>query len=121
MVYSPGTLREHVFESLKQRHTYGATDNIVLEFWVGDHLMGDKFQASTNQRLRVKAIGTGEISAVRLIRDGQFIYETEPGKREVDIEFVDTQADPGQHWYYTRIEQANGELAWSSPVWVEYR
>jgi hypothetical protein len=121
MVYTPGTLREQIFESLKRRHTYGATDNIVLEFWVGDHMMDDKFEASANQRVRVRAIGTGEISAVRLIRDGQFIYEAQPGTREVDLEYVDTQAGTGSHWYYARIEQANGELAWSSPVWVTYK
>lgn len=121
MIYAAGKLREHVFESLKKRHAYGATDNIVLEFWVGDHLMGDQFQARENQRIRIRAIGTGEISAVRLIRDGQFIYEAQPGEREIDLEYVDTEAGEGSHWYYTRIEQANGELAWSSPVWVEYR
>jgi hypothetical protein len=25
----------------------------------------------------------------------------------------------GVNWYYVRVVQANGELAWSSPVWVE--
>jgi hypothetical protein len=23
------------------------------------------------------------------------------------------------HWYYVRVAQANGEMAWSSPIWVE--
>jgi hypothetical protein len=120
MVYSPGSLREQVFESIKQRHTYGATDNIILEFWMGDHLMGDEFVAPERQIMRVKAVGTGEIAAVRLIRDGQFLYQTEPGKREVSMEYVDTDISPGRHWYYVRIEQANGEIAWSSPIWVTY-
>ena len=22
-------------------------------------------------------------------------------------------------WYYVRVKQANGQLAWSSPIWVE--
>lgn len=25
----------------------------------------------------------------------------------------------GLNWYYVRVVQANGELAWSSPIWVE--
>lgn len=120
MVYSPGTLREQVIEAIKARHTYGATDNIVLEFWMGDHFMGDDFSASEKQRIRVKAIGTGDIAAVRLIRDGNFIYEIEPGRQEAEFDYMDAEAGPGEHWYYVRVEQANGELAWSSPIWVRY-
>ena len=25
------------------------------------------------------------------------------------------------NWYYVRVQQANGEMAWSSPIWVEKR
>jgi len=25
------------------------------------------------------------------------------------------------NWYYVRVVQANGQLAWSSPIWVERR
>ncbi len=120
MVYAPGTLREQIFEAIKARHTYGATDNIVLEFWLGDRMMGDKFRAREKQKIRVRALGTGEIAAVRLIRDGSFIYEARPGSREVDLEYFDAEAGPGDHWYYVRLEQADGELAWSSPIWVTY-
>jgi len=30
-------------------------------------------------------------------------------------------AQPGQHWYYVRVEQEDGELAWSSPIWIDQR
>ncbi len=82
--------------------------------------MGDKFRAREKQKIRVRAAGTGEIAAVHLIRDGKFIYAARPGSREVDLEYLDAEAGPGDHWYYVRIEQANGELAWSSPIWVTY-
>ncbi len=34
--------------------------------------------------------------------------------------FVVRDEDPGaeDHWYYVRVVQANGQLAWSSPIWV---
>jgi hypothetical protein len=38
----------------------------------------------------------------------------------VNFEYVDREAPPGEHWYYVRIEQSDGELAWSSPIWVTY-
>jgi hypothetical protein len=29
---------------------------------------------------------------------------------------------PGrEHLYYVRVTQANGQQAWSSPIWVRYR
>lgn len=120
MVYAPGTGREEIFNAIRKRHTYGATDNIILEFWLGEHFMGDDFRVSEKQKIRVKAIGTGEIEKVRLIRDAQFIYEISPARKEVEFDYLDNDAGPGEHWYYVRLEQANGELAWSSPIWVRY-
>ncbi len=34
-----------------------------------------------------------------------------------------TDEDDGQavNWYYVRVVQANGQMAWSSPIWVERR
>jgi hypothetical protein len=31
----------------------------------------------------------------------------------------DEDEGKGVNWYYVRVTQANGQLAWSSPVWVE--
>ena len=103
------------------RRTYGATDNIILEFWLGDHFMGDDFTAAAPLPVRVKLRGTDVIEKVHVIRDAAYIYAIAPGKREVQFEYTDRDAPPGEHWYYIRAEQRNGELAWSSPIWVRYR
>jgi hypothetical protein len=120
MVYTPAQTRQAIFDSILKRRTYGATDNIVLEFWMGDHFMGEDFTASENQKIRVKAQGTGPIEAIHLIRDGKYIHKTSPGKAAADFEFRDNDPGKGQHWYYVRVEQKDGELAWSSPIWVRY-
>ena len=62
MVYTPSQSRQAIFDSILKRRTYGATDNIVLEFWIGDHFMGEDFTAPENQKIRVKAIGTGRLT-----------------------------------------------------------
>ncbi len=31
----------------------------------------------------------------------------------------DTDSGSAANWYYVRVVQANGQLAWSSPIWVE--
>ena len=120
LVYSPSTKREDVWQAIKDRHTYGATDNIVLEYRLGDCLMGDDCGMVEKQPFRVRARGTGEIAAIHLIRDGEYIYKAEPGSQTAEFEFLDQGAGPGEHWYYVRVEQADEELAWSSPIWVEW-
>ena len=35
-----------------------------------------------------------------------------------EITWEDTPADDGESWYYVRAIQANGQAAWSSPIWV---
>jgi len=37
-----------------------------------------------------------------------------------DTQFTLRDEDPGGEltWYYVRVVQANGQLAWSSPIWV---
>ena len=50
---------------MKQRHCYGATDNIILDFRArsgnATYIMGDSFQAEVSPQLSVRAIGTGAI------------------------------------------------------------
>jgi hypothetical protein len=120
LVYTPAATREAIFDSILKRHTYGATDNIILEFWLGSHFMGDDFTAPERQKIRVRARGTGVIEAVHLLRDAAYIYKVSPGKPDIDFEYKDDAVGSGQHWYYVRVEQRNGELAWSSPIWVRY-
>ncbi len=39
------------------------------------------------------------------------------GARELDVTFDDVDA-PGAAFYYARVFQVDGEMAWSSPIWV---
>jgi len=121
LVYTPRNNRRSIFDSILKRRTYGATDNILLEFWLGEHFMGDDFTAEGKEKVRVRVRGTDVIEAIHLIRDGRFLHRATPAKQEVEFEYLDQDAASGEHWYYVRVEQRNGELAWSSPIWVRYR
>ena len=120
MVYTPDTGRQSIHDSIRKRHTYGATDNIVLDFRMGEAFMGEEIRAAEPQQIRVRARGTNDIAAIHLIRDATYIYKIEPGKAEVEFEFLDSEAPSGDHWYYVRVEQTDGELAWSSPIWITH-
>ena len=118
MVYTPGTSRTAIHDSIRKRRTYGATDNIVLDFRLGDAFMGEEIASPDPPRILVRARGTAPIAAIHVIRDAGYVYKIEPGSQEAEFEYLDRDAGPGEHWYYVRVEQEDGELAWSSPIWV---
>jgi hypothetical protein len=125
MIYTPSTARGDIVESMRRRHTYGATDNIVLDLHVRagqgrEWMMGDAFETATAPVLHVKTLGTSDIASVEIIKDGRFIYRTEPGSSTAEFDYSDTAAAPGQSWYYVRVIQKDRNLAWSSPVWITY-
>jgi hypothetical protein len=41
--------------------------------------------------------------------------------RDVETTFRDTDVAEGRHAYYVRLRQADGEMAWSSPIFVTVR
>jgi hypothetical protein len=114
--------REAIFDAFKRRHCYGATDNIVLDVRSGDHLMGDEFTADGPVRLDVLAHGTRPIARVDIIKDFVYVYSTEPNRPRVQFRWQDEETRPaGLSWYYVRVIQDNGEIAWGSPFWVHTR
>lgn len=125
MIYTPSTVRRDIVESMRKRHTYGATDNIVLDFRARDRqgrewMMGDALDASSAPVLHVKVLGTGPIVSVEVIKDGKFVYKTEPKTDTAEFDYTDTAAGNGESWYYVRVMQADRNMAWASPIWVKY-
>ena len=114
--------RQAIIDAFKQRHSYAATDNIVLEVRSGEHLMGDIFTTDKPPVVEVTAHGTAPVTKVHVIRDNKFVYTAEPKQAEVKVRYTDLDAKPGRtSYYYVRIEQADGNLAWASPMWITYR
>jgi hypothetical protein len=52
------------------------------------------------------------------VRDNNYVYAHEPEGSEFELSFRDFT--PGEHYYYVRVEQRDRNMAWSSPVWVNY-
>jgi len=36
-----------------------------------------------------------------------------------EFEFIDRVQSDKRQWYYVRVQQTNGSLAWSSPIWIK--
>jgi hypothetical protein len=103
---------------MRRRHAYAATDNIIVDFQSEGHLMGDAFATTAVPKLRARIIGTDHLAQVDLIRDNAFVYTERPGRSEFAFEYADPSASRGEHWYYVRVMQRDGNLAWSSPIWI---
>jgi hypothetical protein len=111
--------RAGVMEALKKRRVYGATDNILAEVTAGGHFMGEEFRSAGPPAIHVKLIGAREFAKVHIIKDGSYVYSSEPRNRTVDFLWRDNAARRGStSYYYVRGEQADGQLVWVSPMWI---
>ena len=120
MVYTTDPSRQGVLDAIRKRHTYGATDNIILDVRMGKYFMGDEFPLKKAEPIKVKVIGTTKVSKVEIIKDSKVIYATEPMKQDVSFEFTDREDVKGRHYYYVRVLQDNDMIAWSSPFFINY-
>ncbi len=120
LVYTPENERAAILDSIRKRYTYGATDNLIVDLWANGHFMGEEFKTSDNPSLTLKVTGTAKIAKVDLIRNNEYVYTSEPGKNEVVLKYTDMKPVEGLNLYYFRLLQDSGEIAWSSPVWVNY-
>jgi hypothetical protein len=117
-VYSEELSRPALFRAMRARHTFAASDKIILDFRMGDHLMGDEIRASRPPEAQVKVIGTGKIRSVEVIRNGAVVYSRGPGPELAEFRYQDRSPAPGENCYYIRVRQEDGNMAWSSPIWV---
>jgi hypothetical protein len=113
--------RKGLIEALKKRHSYAATDNIVLDVRMGAHLMGDEVRTAT-PALDVVVLGTNPLDRVDILRDGAVVHTHRPEKDSEEAKFHWEDTAPKQggkaSYYYVRVIQKDGQMAWASPIWV---
>ncbi len=113
--------RESVLDAFEKRHVYGSTDNILADVRSGPYLMGDIFSTPQAPNLHVKLEGTSRFAKVVIVKDGAYVYSTQPGTDKVEFSWRDNAPSRGkQSYYYVRGEQDNGEIVWISPMWITY-
>lgn len=120
---TPGGL----LEAIRHRRTYAATDNIILDIRYqgseGEHLMGESFNSKTPVQISADIIGTGEILQIDIIKNNSIVQTYKPGQAEFTFHFADKEykEHQGENYYYVRVIQKDGNMAWGSPVWITYK
>jgi hypothetical protein len=119
-IYAAELSRKAILDALRNRRCYGSTAaKIFLDVRVNGHLMGEAVAEPAGGQVTVKihALCPAKIDRVEVCRNNRFIYLQEPPGRECNLTFVDVEPPAGRSYYYVRVIQKDGEIAWSSPVW----
>ena len=136
-VWAEARTRDSIWRALKARRCWGTTGpRILVRFQVNGACMGSQCRASENpdltraRRIVAEVSGTAPIAKAEVVRNNQTIHIASGGEN-LAFEFEDT--DPLSDvllpatrfsprpfaFYYLRVTQRDGEMAWASPVWVE--
>lgn len=137
-IIAPEHSRASLFDALYKRSCYATTgQRIIIGFNLSGVPMGaetstmEKHGLNVNRHLSGFAAGTTKLKKVEIIRNGEVIHTYKPQDYHLHFEFddlrplVDVALDAKDKkaafvFYYIRVTQEDGEMAWSSPIWVDY-
>ena len=117
-VWADELTRESVFDALWNRHVYGTTGpRIILQFSINGSPMGSELKYTDKVSISVEAQSEVEIKRLDLVKNGVDYITKEINSIDVrwDIEDKPDKAC----WYYVRLIREDGEMAWSSPIWLK--
>lgn len=130
--------RSALIEALYNRSCYATTgERIILGLYLAGLPMGSETNTAAKHGLRINrhlsgyAAGTTTIKKLEIIRNGkviqtftgdgyslEFTYDDMTPIEKVVIDAKDKK--PPFVYYYIRLTQEDGHMAWSSPIWVDY-
>ena len=118
-VFAEELTRDGIFAALRRRSVYGTTgDRIFVEFRVDGALMGREIPASGAPELSIRVAGTADIASITVVRDSAEVHRWLHLGSTVDLSWRDETAGS---YYYAVVRQTNGEMAWTSPVFLTSR
>lgn len=137
-IIAPSHSRDALVEALYQRSCYATTgERIIVGLYIAGVPMGkevstaDKPGLAINRHLSGYVAGTTKLKTVELIRNGKVIHTYKPDKYYLEFAYDDMvplekctlptkDKKPPFAYYYLRVTQEDGHMAWSSPIWVDY-
>jgi len=136
-VYAADCTKEAIWEALKAKRCYAATGvRIELEFSIAGVGMGGEivFTPYTQDTLfpatcEIRVKGTAPIRSIEIIDNGEIIYRRSPcfGLREIEMKTIiqnlvrlqgGASLSTPSHACYLRVTQEDGNMAWSSPIFL---
>ena len=119
-VFCENFTRQGIIKGFQARRTMAATDKIYVNMTCNGKPMGSMIESKGhNPKIWFKIDGTADLKRVTVVRnelDWQILDEFDGSAFETRI--VDDAPVEGESRYYLRVEQSDGNMAWTSPVWV---
>jgi hypothetical protein len=130
--------RASLFEALQARSCYATTgERMILGLHIAGQGMGSELDTKSrpglefNRHITGYCIGTHPISEAVLIRNGKEFKQLPLNGDTVEFEIDDTDPigqialepksdKPPFVYYYLRVTQEDGHIAWSSPIWIDH-
>jgi len=114
--------RPGVLDAVDTRRTLAATDKIFMEFSCNGHMLGEVFTTSSKPALKISVRGTAPLQAVTIVRNETNLKQFTPkNTASFDVTFTDGKPIVGENRYYVRVQQTDGNMGWTSPVWATYK
>ncbi len=129
--------RSALFEALYNRHCYATTgERIIVGFSLAGQIMGSELSTTQKPGLHINrhiegyVAGTSPLAKVEIIRNGEVLHSVPVHGNSVDFEYddltpllevsiKDESSKALFSFYYIRVVQEDGHMAWSSPIWVD--
>ena len=115
--------REGLLDAMRKRHAYASTDNIVLDYRLTtdgrEYIQGDIVRSESGRfEFRIRIQATAPIRQLDVIRNQEFVLTLQDREDKLDFTYIDERPVSGESYYYVRVQQTNGQMAWSSPIWI---
>ena len=118
-VYCKDFTREGIIEGMDNRRTIAATDKIYLNFTCNGKPLGSFIKTEKAPKFWVKVDGTSDFKRITIVRNEKdWKHFNEFEGKIFEKSFSDPEMLDGENRYYVRVIQRDGNMAWSSPVWV---
>ena len=120
-VLAPELTREAIFNAMKKRRTFATTGiKPRIDFRINGHLMGEAFESSEKPRISVNIQSQNDLKWLTVVKNNQDWYEYGGEGYQSRFSIPDDTIEPGESFYYLRVEFEDGNMAWTSPIWVKF-
>lgn len=137
-IIAPEHSRASLIEALYNRSCYATTgERIIVGLYLAGLPMGSETSTAikngllVNRHLSGYIAGTTKLKKVEIIRNGKVLKTFEGSDYSMNFTYDDMtpldkavvdakDKNPPFVFYYLRVTQEDGHMAWSSPIWVDY-
>lgn len=116
--------RESIFNALKARRCYAVMGaRIIIDFRINGNVMGSemRLKAGETRDLYFKIKGEGALKSITIVKNGRdyIVFHLEGESEEYEELIFEYRAERATDYYYLRVEQTDGRIAWTSPIWID--